>query len=85
MAEGNKIPKIVAFLNGKGGVGKTTSAINVATALSRKAFKVVVVDTDLQGSVSNWHDETKCAFDVTEAASEKEIYQVRRILKSYNY
>ena len=57
------MPKVIAFLNGKGGVSKTTSAVNIATALARKGYKVVVVDTDPQGSVSNWNDESKCVFD----------------------
>nr|CAH8250106.1 Iron-sulfur cluster carrier protein [Enterobacter mori] len=77
--------KIIAILNGKGGVGKTTSTINIATAIQRKGFSVAVVDTDPQGSISNWFDEEKCAFDLTEAASEKEVYQVRKSLKSYDY
>ncbi|MCK7177109.1 ParA family protein [Enterobacter cloacae] len=77
--------KIIAILNGKGGVGKTTSTINIATAIQRKGFSVAVVDTDPQGSISNWFDEEKCAFDLTEAASEKEVYQVRKSLKLYDY
>ncbi|WP_170839221.1 ParA family protein, partial [Escherichia coli] len=51
------MPKVIALLNGKGGVSKTTSAVNIATALARKGYKVVVVDTDPQGSVSNWYDD----------------------------
>ena len=43
-----QMPKVIAFLNGKGGVSKTTSAVNIATALARKGYKVVVVDTDPQ-------------------------------------
>lgn len=77
--------KIISILNGKGGVGKTTSTINVATAIKRKGFSVAVVDTDPQGSISNWFEEDKCAFDLTEAASEKEVYQVRKALKQYDY
>lgn len=41
-------------------MSKTTSAVNIATALARKGYKVVVVDTDPQGSVSNWYDDSKC-------------------------
>lgn len=77
--------KIISILNGKGGVGKTTSTINIATAIKRKGFSVAVVDTDPQGSISNWFIEEKCAFDLTEAASEKEVYQVRKALKGYDY
>ncbi|AVF37875.1 MULTISPECIES: ParA family partition ATPase [Rahnella] len=77
--------KIISFLNGKGGVGKTTTSINIATCLARQGHKVVMVDTDPQGSISNWYDETKCKFDLAEAASEKEVYTVRKQLKEYDY
>ncbi|PLR39555.1 chromosome partitioning protein ParA [Chimaeribacter californicus] len=77
--------KIIAFLNGKGGVGKTTTSINIATCLARQGHKVVMVDTDPQGSISNWYEEEKCLFDLAEAASEKEVYTVRKQLKEYDY
>jgi len=77
--------KIISFLNGKGGVGKTTTSINIATCLARQGHKVVMVDTDPQGSISNWYDESKCLFDLAEAASEKEVYTVRKQLKEYDY
>ncbi|MBS0968550.1 chromosome partitioning protein ParA [Chimaeribacter arupi] len=77
--------KIIAFLNGKGGVGKTTTSINIATCLARQGHRVVMVDTDPQGSISNWYEEEKCLFDLAEAASEKEVYTVRKQLKDYDY
>ncbi|MBR2296602.1 MAG: ParA family protein [Clostridia bacterium] len=42
--------QIISFVNQKGGVGKTTSAINTATMLSVKNFKVLLIDMDPQGS-----------------------------------
>ena len=46
--------KIVAFLNEKGGPGKSTLATNVATALHRQGRKVVLVDADPQGTARDW-------------------------------
>ncbi|NQW81305.1 MAG: AAA family ATPase [Polaromonas sp.] len=46
--------KIVAFMNEKGGSGKTTCASNFATHLLRRGFKVVLVDADPQGTARDW-------------------------------
>lgn len=44
----NKKSKIIAITNQKGGCGKTTTAINLSSALSRENFKVLIVDIDPQ-------------------------------------
>lgn len=59
--------KKIIFLNQKGGVGKTTTAVNVGSALARDGYKVLLVDLDSQGNLSS---------SVSADASKPGIYEV---------
>ena len=49
----NNKPYVIAFANQKGGVGKTTSAINIASCTAELGYRVLMLDCDPQGNTTS--------------------------------
>lgn len=63
------LPKVIAISNQKGGVGKTTTAVNFSAGLSARGYKVLLIDTDHQASCT-------VAFGLKSEYDSRSIYAV---------
>lgn len=64
-----KRAKIFSIVNQKGGVGKTTTAINLATALAMSKKKTLLIDMDPQGNAST-------GFGISNSERQKTVYEI---------
>ena len=53
LLNGDIMAKVVSFSNQKGGVGKTTSCVNIAAQIANKGKKVLMIDMDPQGNATS--------------------------------
>jgi cellulose biosynthesis protein BcsQ len=71
---GSRTTPVIAVLNLKGGVGKTTVTANLGTALDALGYRVLLLDIDLQGSLTNLF--------LTESQQEK-LFNEERVLGDF--
>ena len=77
---------IISLVNQKGGVGKTTAAINIAAGLKRKNHKVMFIDTDPQGSATQWHAvEGNNAFDILHRPEPVNRIEIEELSQNCDY
>ena len=80
--------KIISIINQKGGVGKTTTVINLAAGLSMKGKKILVIDLDPQGNattglgLSNIENSDQTIYSVLNGT--KKIFEVIQKTKLEN-
>ena len=65
----DKPTHVVAIMNQKGGVGKSTTAVNLSAALGEMGYKILVVDLDPQGNMTS-------GFGVEKNEIEESVYDV---------
>jgi len=80
--------KVVGILHGKGGVGKSTVAVNLARSLQLRDLEVVIIDCDAQGTSQSWKAsrddgvDLPAVFGVNKASSLES--DVRRLADSFD-
>ena len=76
------IPMIIALVNSKGGVGKSTIAGNLAAWLNEQGHGVILADCDPQRSSSEWIRESKPDIDVIGFDNSDQVFEELPALRS---
>lgn len=65
----DKEPKVLAIINQKGGVGKSTTAVNLSAALGENKKKILVIDLDPQGNTTSGYgiEKEELEYDIYDA------------------
>jgi chromosome partitioning protein len=77
---------IISLINQKGGVGKTTAAVNLASGLAEAGNRILVVDADPQGSVVQWQSIADGAeFEVLHLPSPQLSKELKTVSRRYDH